>query len=79
MGVPRVGVRRRGVLPLITEPVVTSGMRRTSPPSRWVVGGEYWFESRRAVGLALSKRFDKPKGGDAAYYARPRLSAVAAV
>ena len=35
-------------------------------------------ESRRAVGLALSKRFDKPKGGDAAYYARPRPSAVVA-
>jgi hypothetical protein len=34
--------------------------------------------TRRAVGVALSKRFDKPKGGDAAYYARPRLSAVAA-
>lgn len=34
-------------------------------------------ESRRAVGLALSKRFDKVKGGDAAYFARPRLAAVA--
>ena len=33
-------------------------------------------ESRRAVGLALSKRFDKVKGGDAAYYVRPRLAAV---
>jgi len=32
--------------------------------------------TRRAVGLALSKRFEKLKGGDAAYYARPRLSAV---
>jgi hypothetical protein len=27
-------------------------------------------ESRRAVGLALSRRFDKVKGGDAAYFAR---------
>ena len=34
-------------------------------------------ESRRAVGLAMSKRFDKVKGGDAAYFARPRLAAVA--
>ena len=34
-------------------------------------------ESRRAVGLTLSKRFDKVKGGDAAYYVRPRLTAVA--
>ena len=34
-------------------------------------------ESRRAVGLALSKKFDRVKGGDAAYFARPRLAAVA--
>ena len=34
-------------------------------------------ESRRAVGLALSNKFDKVKGGDAAYFVRPRLAAVA--
>ena len=36
-------------------------------------------ESRRAVGLAMSRRgFAKVKGGDVAYYVRPRLAAVAA-
>ena len=35
-------------------------------------------ESKRAVGLAMSRRFDKVKGGDVAYYARPRLAVVAA-
>lgn len=35
-------------------------------------------ETALAVGLAMSKQFKKNKGGDRAYFAKPRLAAVAA-
>ena len=35
-------------------------------------------KTKRAVGIALDDRFDKTKGGDVAYFARPCLATVAA-